>query len=76
TPYFKSNLLILTSTIDKNYTEIDSFILYICTKGSFTISVNSKTYSVAKGETILIPASMKNLVLATNDNAEILEVYY
>ncbi len=76
TPYFKSNLLILTSTIDKNYTEIDSFILYICTKGSFTISVNSKTYSVTKGETILIPASMKNLVLATNDNAEILEVYY
>ncbi|MFN3941978.1 MAG: type I phosphomannose isomerase catalytic subunit [Flavobacterium sp.] len=76
TPYFKSNILRLTQPITKDYTTIDSFVIYICTNGSFDLVANQNTYSLQKGETILIPASLKNLGLLPCDNAEILEVFY
>ncbi len=74
--YFKSNIIALTATIEKDYTEIDSFVIYICTKGSFEIVANQKSYLVKTGETILIPASLKNIRLVPQSTAEILEVYY
>ncbi|MFN3909559.1 MAG: type I phosphomannose isomerase catalytic subunit [Flavobacterium sp.] len=75
-PYFKSNILRLTQPITKDYITIDSFVIYICTNGSFDLVANQNTYSLQKGETILIPASLKNLKLLPCDNAEILEVFY
>ena len=76
TPYFKSNILFLTTAVEKNYKDIDSFILYICTKGSFKIQVGTNLYPVTKGETILVPAKIKELKLIPNESAELLEVYY
>lgn len=76
TAYFKSNIIALTATTKKSYSDIDSFIIYICTKGCFEIAVQDKNYSMSQGETILLPASIKDVVLIPKENAEILEVYY
>jgi mannose-6-phosphate isomerase len=75
-PYFKSNIIDLTSTTNKDYTTLDSFIIYICTKGSFEVSVLSKTYRLHKGETLLVPACINELTLLPIVRSEILEVYY
>lgn len=75
-PYFKSNILRLTQPIAKDYTDMDSFVIYICTNGAFEIMINQEKYQVNKGETILIPACLKNLELLPKNHAEILEVYY
>lgn len=76
TPYFKSNVLFLTKKTKKEYLNIDSFIIYICTKGILEIFVEDKKCSVTKGETILIPASINEVTLIPAQNSELLEVYY
>jgi mannose-6-phosphate isomerase len=76
TPYFKSNIIALTANTNMDYSNIDSFVIYICTKGSLEIAVLNETYSLTKGETILLPASINYVSLNPNENAEVLEVYY
>jgi mannose-6-phosphate isomerase len=76
TPYFKSNVLFLTKTLNKIYKIVDSFIIYICIKGNVEIKVVDKKYSIITGETILIPASINEFTLIPNKDSELLEVYY
>ena len=74
-PYFKSNILHLNQSIVKDYSTMDSFVIYICTGGSFDLIVNHETYTVQKGESILIPACLDRMELLPKNQAEILEVY-
>lgn len=75
TPYFKTNLLNFSEKVVKNYTSIDSFVIYICTSGRLDLIVEEVTYSLVQGETILLPANVKSLTLQPHSLAEILEVY-
>jgi len=75
-PYFKTNLLEFTGEMEKDYILNDSFIIYICMKGAFEIRYNNnKVEKVKKGETVLIPAALKHLVLVPDGETKILEVY-
>ncbi|WJJ95733.1 type I phosphomannose isomerase catalytic subunit [Algibacter luteus] len=76
TPYFKTNIIYLTKEINKDYTKIDSFVIYICTEGCLEITVDNANYSLAKGESILIPAIINQLKLTPQKESKILEVYY
>ncbi|RNC85155.1 MAG: mannose-6-phosphate isomerase [Winogradskyella sp.] len=71
--YFTTNYLAIDSAIKKENT-FDSFIIYICVDGALDIVTNDGKESVNKGETILIPASIKEYTLVAK-NAEVLEVY-
>ncbi len=54
-PYFNTKFLALNGGINvKN--NGDSFIVYMCTEGQFSVSYQEKTHSFAKGDTILLPA--------------------
>jgi mannose-6-phosphate isomerase len=75
TPYFKTNIITLSNTIHKDYSGFDSFILFICTKGSFIIATSEKKYKMSVGETILIPACITHLDLIPDASSIILEVY-
>ncbi|WP_445749325.1 type I phosphomannose isomerase catalytic subunit [Polaribacter sp.] len=75
TPYFKSNVLIVTDVISKDYSKIDSFVIYICTEGFVKVTVENKEYELTMGETILIPASINKLDLVPEKNSKLLEVY-
>ena len=74
-PYFKTNILDIDAVVKKDYTSIDSFVIYMCVLGSVDIICNQKTYHLNYGETILIPASIKNVELNA-ESAKLLEVYY
>lgn len=74
-PYFTSNYLTIQGSLHKYYTTIDSFVIYICISGWLNIVENEVTYTLKKGETLLIPASIQNIELIAEDNAEVLEVY-
>lgn len=74
--YFTTNILSFDSTIDKNYNQLDSFIIYINLDGQFEIEFNGETVKVNKGETILIPASLESFQLnPLTKNVKTLEVY-
>lgn len=73
-PYFKTDIIQLTSQLEKNYEKLDSFVIYMCVEGSFTLECNNELMKVNKGETVLLPASIKAVKLSS-EKATILEVY-
>ncbi len=75
TEFFSLNFLCLANTIEKDYFNIDSFIIYYCTKGEVIIQYNDEQISITQGETILIPAELKTLKLVPQIYSEIVEVY-
>jgi mannose-6-phosphate isomerase len=72
-PYFTTNYLELSRPIDKinNY---DSFIIYICVEGEAQIKTDSYNEFIKKGETVLLPACIKNYSIVSN-SSKLLEVY-
>jgi mannose-6-phosphate isomerase len=75
-PYFFTNILTFNQPVEKDYNLIDSFVIYMCVEGEFNIQYNKdETVAVKKGETILLPAVLKNVTLNTNARTKILEVY-
>lgn len=73
--YFKTNIIDINSKIEKDYSLIDSFIIYMCVDGNANIIFNEQTYILNYGETILLPASIEKVQL-NSKNAKLLEVYY
>ncbi len=74
--YFTTNRLAFNNEINRDYTELDSFVIYICLDGEFVISAeNLEKICVKKGESILIPAELKNMTLKPFGATECLEVY-
>ena len=74
-PYFRTNILDINSKIEKDYSAIDSFIIYMCVEGSIEIICEEESYHIKNGETLLLPASLKNISLKS-ENAKVLEVYF
>ena len=73
-PYFKTDIIQLTSQLEKDYKALDSFVIYMCVEGSFTLECNNELMMVNKGETVLLPASIMAVKLSS-EKATILEVY-
>lgn len=74
--YFTTNYLKFNKEIEKDYIQIDSFVIYMCLHGSFNLVYDvDKTVKVTKGETVLVPAILKNLFLIPEKEAELLEIY-
>ena len=72
-PFFTTNFIELDTVIDKINT-YDSFIIYMCVDGEVEISSPILNTSISKGETILLPASIKNFKL-NSAYGKLLEVY-
>ena len=77
-PYFTTNYLKFNQEIEKDYINIDSFVIYMCLNGSFHIVYDTDhSVKVNPGETVLVPACLKNLFLIPQKGgeAEILEIF-
>ena len=73
--YFTTHYIDIRKGIDKDYSKIDSFVVFICVEGAFTIHYYEKEVEfVQKGETVLLPAEIKNIRLVPEIQARILEV--
>jgi len=72
--FFNTNLLWFDKPVEMDYTLIDSFVVYICTEGEFQISWDGNTENVIKGETVLLPAMIKEVTLKPLNEARLLEV--
>ena len=75
-PYFTTNVLEVNSAIEKDYNNLDSFVIYICLEGELIVETESGAEKVQKGETILIPASIESvLIKPVTPLVKLLEVY-
>jgi len=73
-PYFKTNFLKVEGNITKDYSNLDSFVIYMCVDGNTQIKWKNDIFTLKKGETLLLPASIKNISLSST-SCELLEVY-
>ncbi len=71
--YFTANLLKVEDSVERDYSALDSFVIYICTKGELTVCYSAGSETLCKGETILIPAQEDNIEL--DGDGTVLEVY-
>jgi len=74
TKYFKTNIIDISGKIEKNYSNLDSFVIYMCVKGVMSIEYQKMSYILNYGETILIPANIDHLKLV-GEKVTVLEVY-
>lgn len=72
-PYFTTNVIEVDGTLERDYSERDSFVIYMILEGELNISWGEGKQSVTKGETVLVPAAMDSITLS--GNAKLLEVY-
>jgi mannose-6-phosphate isomerase len=74
--YFTVNYLELTQAVERDYVAVDAFVIYMCIEGSFTIRYyDTEHETVIKGDTVLLPAELKNVQLIPDKTAKILEIY-
>ena len=73
-PYFKTNIIQLEGQITKNYSDLDSFVIYMCVEGHVDVICNKKPFPLKAGQTMLLPASINQIELKS-ENAKILEVF-
>ena len=72
-PYFTTNVIDVNERISKENTH-DSFMIYMCVDGNAQIEVAGNQTEISMGETVLIPACIKQFSISAN-HAKLLEVY-
>jgi len=74
--FFQVNRLFFNKPIEREYHFIDSFVIYVCIDGKLTLDYGAgELETLTKGETILIPAELKELTITPVEKAMILEVF-
>ncbi len=73
--FFTTNLINFNKPVIKDYNLFDSFVIYICTNGEFMIRYDGKSEPVIRGETVLLPAMIKDVLLEPLMESTVLEVF-
>ncbi len=72
-PYFNTAVYDLTEPMTMDYSELDSFVILIGLKGEGTFTIDGEQVILRAGETILIPATAKEV--RTEGTVKFLETY-
>ena len=73
--YFTTNLIELDKTVLKNTSQLDSFVIYMGVEGTCSIKFEGGSVNINKGETVLVPASINNLIIEPLPKSKLLEIY-
>ncbi|WP_026463454.1 type I phosphomannose isomerase catalytic subunit [Adhaeribacter aquaticus] len=73
--YFKTNVLNFNETLERNYQELDSFVILVCLSGEGTLQYGAVQISLKSGDSVLVPASLKTVVLTPVSDCKILESF-
>ena len=75
TPHFYISLAGAEGTVLRDYSLTDSFIVILCSAGSFTIECGDNSEKLTAGDTILIPAAIDSVTVTGEKGSAFLEVY-
>lgn len=74
-PYFTTSLIALTQPIRKDFSQLDSFVAYLCTEGIAAVKTLGHIVPIHAGECVLVPAVANTVELHGEGRAKLLEVY-
>ena len=74
-PYFSTQLIQIDKKLDMDYNTLDSFVVYMCLDGDLDIQYDGEDRThLVKGDSVLIPAAIKDLSLIPNQDSRLLEI--
>ncbi|BDX38338.1 mannose-6-phosphate isomerase [Tenuifilaceae bacterium CYCD] len=74
--YFTVNRLSFTESIKRDYNALDSFVIFMCLQGEASIIYgNGAAEKISIGETVLLPADIKDVILRPAEKCSILEIF-
>ncbi|MFR9165256.1 MAG: type I phosphomannose isomerase catalytic subunit [Dysgonomonas sp.] len=74
--YFTTNLLDLSTTLQRDLSGLNSFSIYICVGGNASITDNNNhTIGIKQGETVLIPANTQSIRIIPSPEVSLLETF-
>ena len=73
-PYFHTSLIQVDGKISRDHSRLDSFVVYMCVEGTANLIVGAESCSLEMGQTVLVPAKEKGVILEGKDSS-ILAVY-
>jgi mannose-6-phosphate isomerase len=73
--HFTTNLLNFEQPLEMDYFFLDSFVVYVCLDGKFTLKYPWGSETIQKGETVLLPAEIKNVQMVPDSKSRVLETY-
>ena len=74
--YFETNLLDLTQPISRDWSQLDSFVIYICMEGKVTLrDAQGNEVHLHQGQSVLVPAENPSLTLTPEGSVKLLETY-
>lgn len=74
--WFSTNIIHFDQPVEKDFNFIDSFIIYMCVAGTAKIEYgNSEPETLSKGETLLVPAVLKNINIIPEGESTLLEIF-
>ena len=74
-PYFTTRLIHIDKPVKKDYSELDSFVIYVCAEGKVVLKYESIEYDLSNGEAMLLPAVIDQVELFPQQESKVLEVY-
>lgn len=74
-PYFTTNLIPLSKPIRKDFSKLDSFIVYLCVDGIAAVKTLDSIVPIHAGECVLVPALADSVELFSEGPAKLLEIY-
>lgn len=75
-PYFTTSLYDMTEEISCDYSELDSFVIFICVEGACNLNDDQGNQLTMKaGETVLFPALTQNVTINPEGTVKLLETY-
>ncbi len=75
-PWFTTGIIQFDQPVEKDFNFIDSFVVYMCVEGKAEIDYGSSSVAtIERGETVLVPASLKNIHLMPSGSTRLLEIF-
>jgi len=74
-PYFTTNKLHFNEAVSRDFSILDSFVIYVCMSGELTLDYETGSTSLKTGEAVLIPATIKKINLKPKGWFKMLESY-
>ena len=76
-PYFTTSVYDMTEEITCDYSELDSFVIFICGEGSCRLTDdNQNEITLRAGETVLLPAAVQEVtIVPEGQRVKLLETY-
>ncbi len=73
--YFTTRLIQFGKSIELDYYFVDSFVVYVCLKGTCSVVTSAGAEQLSEGETLLVPAIINSVSLHAESACKLLETY-